>query len=237
MHADIHKPNWLFRGLMLLSVGVHLIGLIQVTRIYRPNLVSRIELTLQSIQSRPQPKVVVPPAHFEQPKENFVRQPSPLEVEQNSIIAAPQYRPPKPVLSERLQKIPSLPQNPIYSDPMATVWEEEPETVQTSVVPAPSLIQQDDGLAEIQYRNRIKQQIDDAIEYPQRARRRNLEGVVKVIFTIGDRGELVSISVSTSSGSRILDRSAIKAVQTAAPFDPPPKGSVTLELPIKYKLT
>jgi protein TonB len=200
-------------------------------------VISRIELTLQPLQSRPQPKVVAPPAHFEQPKENFVRQPLPLEAQQNSIIAAPQYRPPKPVLSERLQKMPSLPQMPIHGDPMTTVWEEEPESVQTAVAPAPAPIQRDAGLDEIQYLNRIKQQIDDAKEYPRRARRRNLEGVVKVVFTIGGRGELVTISVSTSSGSRILDRSAIKAVQTAAPFDPPPKGSLTLELPIKYQLT
>jgi len=238
MHNEIHKPNWLFRGLMLLSVGLHLIVLIHVTTIYQPNLVSRIELTLQSIKSRPQPKAVVPPARFELPMQNFDRQPPPFNVGRNSAITAPHYLPPKPVMAKRLQKLPSSPQITDISDPVATVWEDTPVAMQqAAVAPAPSPIKQDTGLAEIQYIDRIKQKIDDAKEYPQRARRRNLEGVVKVLFTIGGRGELVSISVSSSSGSRILDRSAVKAVQKAAPFDPPPNKTVTIELPIKYQLT
>ena len=223
---------------MLLSVGVHLLVLIHLTSIYRPSVVSRIELTLQSIVSRPQPRVVVPPAQVERPKEYFNRRPAPPKVDQNLAIAAPQYLPPKPLMAEDLEKYRALPQIPDASDPVTTVWEDQPETVQpTSVAPTPSPVTPEADLAEIRYIDRIKQQIDDAKEYPQRARRRNLEGVVKVMFTIGGKGELVSVRVSTSSGSRILDRSAIRAIEKAAPFDPPPKGALTLELPIRYQLT
>lgn len=237
MYAELRKPNWLFRGLMLLSVGVHLMVLIHLANVYRPNVVSRIELTLQSFKSRPQHKVVVPPAPPNKPIKYFDRQPSFPEIDRNAAITAPQYQPPKPVTAERLQKLPSEPQISDTRDPVASVWEDAPEKLEASVAPEPTPIKPDNRLAEMQYVDRIKRQIDDAKEYPQRARRRNLEGVVTVLFTIGAGGELESISVSTSSGTRILDRSAITAVQKAAPFDPPPKGSITLKLPIRYQLT
>jgi protein TonB len=200
-------------------------------------MVSRIELTLQSIKSRPQHRVVAPPERFKPPEAYRDRQPSPQKMGRNSVITAPQYKPPEPVKAERLQKLPPVPQITDRSDPVAAVWEDAPEAVPVSVAPEPSPVKPDERLAEIKYIDHIKRQIDDAKEYPQRARRRNLEGVVKVLFTIDAGGELASISVSTSSGSRILDRSATKAVQKAAPFDPPPNGSLTLEVPIKYQLT
>jgi len=223
---------------MLLSVGVHLIVLIHLTTLYRPNMLSRIELTIQSIKSPPQYRVVAPPVQPEQPQDRFDRQPPPLRLGRNLAITAPHYQQPEPVSTERLQTLPPLPQISDTSDPVATVWEDAPEEIkQASAAPAPSPIQQDTELAENRYIDRIKQQIDEAKEYPNRARRRNLEGVVKVLFTIGGGGELVSISISKSSGSRILDRSAIKAIEKVAPFDPPPNGSIALELPIKYQLT
>lgn len=221
---------------MLLSVGVHLVVLIHLANIYRPTVITRIELTLQSIKSRPQHKALVPPVSFKKPKEYFDRQPSPPKMSRNAAVTAPQYEPPTPVSDERLQRLPSEPQIKSTREPVASVWEEAPETP-VSVAPEPPPVVPDTRLAEIRYIDRIKQQIDDAKEYPQRARRRNLEGVVTVLFAIGAGGELESISVSTSSGSRILDRSAVQAVQKAAPFGPPPNGAVTLKLPIRYQLT
>ena len=226
-----------FGGLILLSVGVHLIGLIHLARIYHPTVVSRIELTLQSIKSPPQHKVVAPPASLKQPSDVFKPQPPPPENHLKSPIAAPHFKPPEPILAERLQRSRSLPQLPDKSDPVVSVWEEAPEAEPATVAPAPPTKKQENDLVAIQYTDRIKQQIESAKEYPPRARRRNLEGVVKVLFTIGSRGNLESIRITLSSGSRILDRSAIKAVQKAAPFDAPPNGSMTIALPIKYQLT
>jgi len=236
MHAEMHKPNWLFGGLMLLSVGVHLIVLIHLATIYQPNVVSRIELTLVSINSRPQPKIVAPAARPAQPQEAFDHQTHP-KTELIAPIPTPYYQPPEPVRAERLRNSPAMPQIPNASDPKASVWEGIPALQPASVVPEPAPIKQETGLAEIAYIDHIKQRIDDVKEYPQRARRRTLEGEVTVLFTIGGGGELVSIRIADSSGSRILDRSAIKAVQKAAPFKVPPDGAVTVELPIKYQLT
>ncbi len=237
MHDETYKPNWLFRGLIVLSVGVHLVVLIRVTAVHHPKVASRIELTLQSMTARPQHRIVAPPARLEQPQDVIDRQPHLLQVVQNSAISAPQYHQPKPLTAERLKKLRPLPSMPDNRDPVATVWEEAPGTMPISVAPAPAPIKPETGLDEKHYTDRIKQRIEAAKKYPQRARRRSIEGVVKVLFTIGGRGELISISISSSSGSRILDRSAIKAVQKAAPFDAPPSGSITLELPIKYRLT
>jgi len=237
MHADMHKPNWLFRGLMLLSVGVHLILLVHLATIYRPNVVSRIELTLQSIKSRPQPRVVMPPTLPKESQAVFERQPSPIRVNPSRAITAPQFQPPQPIADERLKKLSSLPQIPAIRDPVVTAWEDAPEVVQNALEAPLSVYEHDLDRSERSYTDLLRQKITKEAdkEYKRRALRRNLEGVVTVAFIIGRLGELVSINVVSTSGNRILDRAAKKAVKKAAPFDAPPDGSITITLPLKFE--
>ena len=49
-------------------------------------------------------------------------------------------------------------------------------------------------------------------------------GATRIKFTIGTSGELESIEIFESSGSRRFDRDALKFVERAAPFPPPPPG-------------
>ncbi|MDR0583198.1 MAG: TonB family protein [Treponema sp.] len=51
------------------------------------------------------------------------------------------------------------------------------------------------------------------LQYPQIARRRNVEGVVGVHFEIGIDGSLVSVRVNHSSVSSILDRAAVSLIE------------------------
>lgn len=49
-------------------------------------------------------------------------------------------------------------------------------------------------------------------------------GVVRIVFKIHSQGELSDVSIQRSSGIRLFDSTALKAVEDAAPFRPLPAG-------------
>lgn len=50
-------------------------------------------------------------------------------------------------------------------------------------------------------------------------------GQARVAFTISASGRLSNVGIAGSSGSFELDRAAVRIVQRAAPFPPPPPGA------------
>lgn len=52
-------------------------------------------------------------------------------------------------------------------------------------------------------------------------------GTAVVAFRIGGNGGLAGVSIARSSGSSALDRAAVRMIQRAAPFPPPPAGART----------
>jgi protein TonB len=75
--------------------------------------------------------------------------------------------------------------------------------------------------------------------YPPIARRMGIEGLVKVTITLSRSGKLKNVKVSSSSGSKLLDRAAVKLIKKCH-FPPLPseyKGQeFTIEIPINYVL-
>jgi len=75
--------------------------------------------------------------------------------------------------------------------------------------------------------------------YPPIARRMGIEGLVKVTITLSRSGKLKNVKVSSSSGSKLLDRAAVKLIKKCH-FPPLPseyKGQeFTIEIPINYAL-
>ncbi|WP_227268775.1 cell envelope integrity protein TolA [Roseobacter weihaiensis] len=53
----------------------------------------------------------------------------------------------------------------------------------------------------------------------------NSRGVTTVAFSISGNGGLASVSVARTSGSSALDDAALRVIQKAAPFPPPPLGA------------
>jgi protein TonB len=234
MPDGLHKPNWLLRGLILLSVGVHLLLLMHMAQLYRPKDISRIELTLRQALSHfqreiPKPRPRLKP--FRDPQEQTVAEafdepytpPKPL-----------QYAMPAPIDSNRLTEKNQIPRTPVIEDTGVAEWQDDPATFP---VAAPS-ISDDVVMTERAYTNLVQKQIEAIAlrQYPPRARRRNAQGVVEIEFTIGIKGELSHISIVKSSGERDLDRAAIGAAKEASPFASPPKGPMTIRLPISYRL-
>lgn len=58
--------------------------------------------------------------------------------------------------------------------------------------------------------------------YPAEARRRKLEGNVRLMVALLPDGSVKAIEVLASSGNSILDQAAIRSVRLAAPFEPFP---------------
>ncbi len=61
------------------------------------------------------------------------------------------------------------------------------------------------------------------------------KGTAVVRFKVDPSGELLSREILKSSGSKRLDRAALKSIDRAAPFPPFPEGSITHAAVIKMK--
>jgi protein TonB len=61
--------------------------------------------------------------------------------------------------------------------------------------------------------------IEKRLAYPALARRRGIQGRVDLVLQIGKEGQLLSGSLSQSSGSDILDRAAGKALAGVFPLE------------------
>jgi protein TonB len=71
------------------------------------------------------------------------------------------------------------------------------------------------------------------------ARARNIEGVVKLEFTLDRSGQIVSSRIIQSSGSPLLDEEAMAMIRRAAPLPAPPQQvpgtALSLAVPIKFR--
>ena len=86
---------------------------------------------------------------------------------------------------------------------------------------------------------RIDALVRERLVYPPLARRRNIEGVVKVTILIDEHGRLGGSSLVRGSGSSILDRAAISLIDEIFPISLA-KGleePVQLSIMISYSLT
>ncbi len=82
---------------------------------------------------------------------------------------------------------------------------------------------------------RIRERIARALLYPAVARRKGWQGCVIVMFTLRPNGGVTDVRVGTSSGFEVLDRSAISAVLSAAPF-PASGEEVRITTPVAFRL-
>jgi len=80
--------------------------------------------------------------------------------------------------------------------------------------------------------------LDEKKSYPKMAKRRKLEGVSEVSFTINKDGSIKDVFLSKSSGHKILDKAALKILHSIEFYKPIPDAvslaSLNLNIPIKY---
>ena len=72
--------------------------------------------------------------------------------------------------------------------------------------------------------------------YPMLARQRNWQGEVLLAFRLEQDGRISGARVARSSGYSLLDQAALKALATVGTLGEMLPGSLTLELPVIYRL-
>lgn len=85
------------------------------------------------------------------------------------------------------------------------------------------------------YSKLVLLKIKEKLEYPFVARRRNLEGDVKILVTVNTDGELSDLKILESSGFKILDENVIKSAKNIK-MDKKPPRDIEFPLIISYRL-
>lgn len=83
----------------------------------------------------------------------------------------------------------------------------------------------------------LRRRLQDSLSYPEAARRKGIEGSVLIALTMTAEGYAREMIVSQSSGSRLLDRAALKALSEILPHPHPPDTSLHFTIPVTYRLT
>lgn len=221
VQSDIRRrrPNWLFRFMIGISVIIHAVLMIHVSGIYNVKSLSVIEMTVND-EFKPKTRA----------------------------IPRPRTRPKAPETADMAMPHMNIPQ-----------FSMEPENASASreimeTVSAPSAhAEKVEGLSGLyasdnkglfsknDYYDMVRMRIEAAKVYPENARSRMVEGKVTVKFSVTLDGQVSSVAVSASSGHRLLDQAAVKAVNDASPFARPPgslfKGPLKMEITIAFELT
>lgn len=82
----------------------------------------------------------------------------------------------------------------------------------------------------------IRSLIQNSLVYPAIARRMKIEGVVVVSFVLTQDGHVQSANILTPSGSRTLDKKALKTVLALSGEYPHLNKKVDLQIPISFSL-
>ena len=239
MRAQVsERPNWLLWGLVIISLAVHAMILADMAGLFHPRKTEYIELEMHSEQ-RPVGRLIpVPPRHPRQvralkvPGAKTVR-PVPVQ----NVIAKPVMPKVAPTPSAVTEPI-GLPERPDLK--VAKVFSYSPLPTRESVVPGPTRT----GVASYgsaeNYLSMVRMRIERHKKYPIIARKRHMEGRVRLRFIIGPDGRVSGMKVVGKSRYSVLDRAAVKAVTDSAPFPEPPKdlfaGPVPLEVSIVFEL-
>jgi protein TonB len=69
----------------------------------------------------------------------------------------------------------------------------------------------------------VKEKIENVWEYPTRAERQGIQGVLVIKFSINQNGTVYNVKVLRSSGQKILDKAAVNAILNAARYNSFPR--------------
>ncbi len=72
------------------------------------------------------------------------------------------------------------------------------------------------------YAKMIKEKIQENWIYPAEAKKKGIEGRTLIFFSLDRDGRLMGIRIKSSSGNKLLDDEAKRAIHSSAPFPPFP---------------
>jgi protein TonB len=89
------------------------------------------------------------------------------------------------------------------------------------------------------FQQALQAHIDEFRHYPDEARRNQKQGVVRVGFTMGRRGNLLDLWIDQGSGSDIIDEEVLATIRRALPLPVIPPSlpdQITVIVPVSFAL-
>jgi len=230
------KSNWLLRGLVFASLGVHVFLLGHLAALYKSDATSYIELELRT-EEKP-PKTVLAPPQEEKPKpppvRPVVKKPLPRPAEK------PIDPPIEPSVTAALPSVVEPIAMPRISEPPASVRHPGPPAQAGPAVETASTSPPSPYGAAGDYLGMVRKRIENHKRYPYAARRRQIEGRVVVRFVIEPDGSASHVTLVGKSRHRLLNEAALASIRESAPFPKPPaqlfSGPVSLEVSVVFEL-
>ena len=220
------SPNRLLHGLLCVSLLIHLVLFLHISKLYSSNTLTYIELTLQNISKVPK-RSIPRPRHRPEPPDR------PQEIKKLRVTQLIPHL--KPIKLEPVEK--DLPDGLVEGINMPDI-QDVPGPDISDWIPDQSAC---DYTTTDSYLEMVRLRIEKYKRYPKNARGRQIEGSVTVRFIIRPEGDIRSAEVVKTSGNRVLDGAALTAVKEAAPFPKAPahlfKGDIPLQLTIVFELT
>lgn len=151
-----------------------------------------------------------------------------IVVAEKPAIAKPEVSPPVPVALKTASPIPE-------STPAASAAENNP--VQAAANPEPGLSKAQALLARQFYMADVFKKINAHVDYPRRAQQLRQMGTVRISVVIDAAGNLKSVAPIEELDFVMLNKAALAAVRSAAPFAPLPAGLDVAELELSVPIT
>jgi protein TonB len=235
-----------YGGSLAVVLGIHALAIVIALKWPAPK---PIELPPQAMMVEiaplpepappPPPKVITPPT----PPEPVEEVPLPKVAEAPKPEIAIPKPPPKPKpkpkpLPPKPEKKPEPPkeQPPAEKTVDTAPAKESAPKAEKSEPPMPS-----NSNALPSWQGDLLRHLAKFKKYPEDARRRGTQGVVKLRFTVDAEGKVLSYAIAGESGSASLDRATLDMIRRAQPLPVPPKellnnGSLEVVAPFVYSL-
>lgn len=210
----------------------------------------------------PEPPVVEEPTPEEKPIDEPVEQaalpplPEPIEaidpIEEQVLTALenvevplPVARPPEPVETPKVEK-PVLktekaaPRKKAPAPPASQAAKKAKAQVQPSTRTAAAQTSNGAGQPSVspaRWQSQLMAHLERRKRYPAGSKSKGEQGTVYVSFRIDDSGNVLSVTLSRSSGYGALDQSVVDLVRRASPVPaPPPGANKTIVAPVRFSI-
>ncbi|MGL4198081.1 MAG: TonB family protein [Allorhizobium sp.] len=161
---------------------------------------------------------------------------------ENVEVPIPTMRPPvpKPVLEKKKEPVPQKVVKKQLVPPPASqaARKAKAEVVQSNRNAAATTASgAGRSVSPAKWQSRLMSHLERRKRYPSGARSNREEGTVYVRFRIDDSGNVLSVSLSRSSGYPTLDNAVLDMVRAASPVPAPPVGvNKTITAPVRFNL-
>lgn len=235
-----------FGGSLVVVLGIHALAILVALKwpapapIELPPQAMMVEIApLPEVAPPPPPKVITPPT----PPEPVEEVPLPKLAEApKPEIAIPKPPPkPKPKPKPQPPKPEKKPEPPKEEPPSEKTVDTPPAPPAAPKAPeaAPPMPSNSNALPS--WQSDLLRHLAKFKKYPEDARRRGTQGVVRLRFTVDAEGKVLSYALAGESGSASLDRATLDMIRRAQPLPVPPKellnnGSLEVVAPFVYSL-